>query len=292
MLSIMMKLVIPEDKLQSPYGLSRIYRKYMPDISREIYVMEALPLNPGTLRTAQVDGELVTKYITTRQTRFGEHSLLVEAVTNFIVPWPSISISQAVDDFLYMSIAYSARDNEPKTDAELEYYGRIGTMAFKCTGWSSGSDLVCSTSYLRSITQKLALGSQLTLRHFALPQPNQKSSDITYYARYRGSAYTACLDFCKSSGYHFSYFRNINKYSACAIDIVGSVNFKQVKGTVALKTKVPKYGLVTTAHLTSDGAITGVFKKRFSGDFPISIMISGFYNFFAGECGFGIGLIF
>lgn len=61
------------------------------------------------IRTAQVDGELITKYLTTKQTRFGEHSILIETITNFIPSWPSISISQAIDDFLYTSITYSAQ---------------------------------------------------------------------------------------------------------------------------------------------------------------------------------------
>ncbi|CAG9539381.1 unnamed protein product [Cercopithifilaria johnstoni] len=305
------------DKQQSlHYGLPRISHKYMPNISREVHVMETVPLNPGTLSNfhkdcltciengftgvrftlnkfipsssiklnnkirvgiAQIDSELITKYITTRRTRLGEHSILVEAVTNFIVPWPSISISQALDDFLYMSVACSPQDNIPKADVELEYYGRTGTLAFKYTGWPSYPDTIYSTSYLRSITQKLALGSQLTFRYFALPEPNQKLFDITYYAQYKGSAYTACFDFCKSNGYHFSYFRNIDKYLACAVDIAGS-------------RKIPKYGSVITGHLTSDGAVTCLFKKRFTGDFPISVTLSGSYNFFAGECGFGIGL--
>lgn len=73
-------------------------------------------------------------------------------------------------------------DNGPKADVELEYYGCTGTLAFKYTGWPSHPDIVCSTSYLRSITQKLALGSQLTFRYFVPPEPNQKLSDITYYA--------------------------------------------------------------------------------------------------------------
>lgn len=72
----------------------------------------------------------------------------------------------------------------PKSGLELEYYNRIGTLAFKCTGWPSGSGIICSTSYLRSITRKLALGAELTLRSSALPELNQRLSDITYYARF------------------------------------------------------------------------------------------------------------
>ncbi|VBB26473.1 unnamed protein product [Acanthocheilonema viteae] len=246
--------------------------------------------NKIRIGTAQIDGKLITKHITTRQTRFGEHNILVEAMANFTAPWPSISISQALDDFLYMSVAYSPKDNISKADVELEYYGRTGTLAFKYTGWPTRTNRICSASYLRSITENLALGSQLTFRYFPLPERNQRLSDITYYARYRGSTYTACLDFCKRSGYHLSYYRNINEHLACAVNVISSVNFKKVRGVVAVRREIPKYELVITGHLSNDGAVTGLFQKRFTGNFPISVTISGSYNFFADECGFGIGL--
>ncbi|KAL3994823.1 Eukaryotic porin family protein [Acanthocheilonema viteae] len=313
----MVGLINPNDKQQSlHHGLSRIFQKSMPNVSRKVDVTETLALNPGTLSnfhkdcltcigksfrgvhfalnkfipsttvklnnkirigTAQIDGKLITKHITTRQTRFGEHNILVEAMANFTAPWPSISISQALDDFLYMSVAYSPKDNISKADVELEYYGRTGTLAFKYTGWPTRTNRICSASYLRSITENLALGSQLTFRYFPLPERNQRLSDITYYARYRGSTYTACLDFCKRSGYHLSYYRNINEHLACAVNVISS-------------REIPKYELVITGHLSNDGAVTGLFQKRFTGNFPISVTISGSYNFFADECGFGIGL--
>ncbi|KAM3719087.1 Mitochondrial import receptor [Dirofilaria immitis] len=326
----MVELIIPEDKLKPPpCGLPRMYRKYAPDTSREIYLMEALALNPGTLsnfhedslacignyftgvhlainkfippcglklnnkikiRTAQMNGELIAKYITTGQSRFGEHNILVETKTNFMTPWPSISISQAIDDFWYISMAYSPQGHMPKTEVELEYYGRVGTSAFKYTGWPFLSDADYSISYLRSITRKLALGSQLTLRPFAQSQFDKRLSDITYYARYRGPAYRACFDFCKTRGYHFSYFRNFNKYVAGAINIAGSINCKQLASTVAVKTKVPKYGLIIQGYLANNGTICSILKKQFTRDFPVKVAISGFYNFYAGNYGFGISL--
>uniref|UniRef100_A0A915PPT9 Uncharacterized protein n=1 Tax=Setaria digitata TaxID=48799 RepID=A0A915PPT9_9BILA len=313
-----------------PYELPRLYRTFTPDTWRDTYVLDALTLNPGSLSNfhkdclacigncftgiqfaitklfiassclkfnnkmrmgkGEMDGELVTKYITTRQTRLGEHNILVEAVTNFMAPWPSISIAQTIDDFWYLSLAHSSQENVPKTEVELEHYGRIGTVAFKYTGWPSSKDITCSTSYLRSITRKFALGSQLTFRYSAQPPPNQRFSDITYYARYRGPGYSACLDLCKSSGYHFSFVQNVNKYLAYAVDVLGSANLKQLTSTVAVQTEVPKYGLTIHGHLVSDGTIGGIFKKQFMGDFPLRMTVSGFYNFFAGECGLGIGI--
>lgn len=56
MLSIMTKLINPEDELQLPnLGLPRMHRKYMPDISREINMTEAVTLNPGTLSNFHKD---------------------------------------------------------------------------------------------------------------------------------------------------------------------------------------------------------------------------------------------
>uniref|UniRef100_A0A158Q6T4 Peptidase A1 domain-containing protein n=1 Tax=Elaeophora elaphi TaxID=1147741 RepID=A0A158Q6T4_9BILA len=344
----------PKEKSQLlHFALLQMYRKFMSNLPKEVNEIETMVSNPGTLSnfhkdcltcignsftgiylavnkflpstsvkldntikigTAQIDGELITKHIATRQTRFGECSLLVEATANFTDQWPSISISQTFDDFLYMSIAYSPQGNVSKSDVELEYYGRTETLAFKYSGWPSRPGTIYSTSYLRSITEKLALGSQITFRSSPLPKLKQRFSDVTYYARYRGSAYIACLDFSKNSGYHFSYFQNINKYLSCAVDVVSAVNFKEVKGTVAVKlgfeiwgtvnnkygsfasdiykfqTKVPQYNLVIGGHLASDGAVAGIFKKQFTEYFPISVTISGFYNFFINECGFGIGL--
>ncbi|OZC11173.1 hypothetical protein X798_01588 [Onchocerca flexuosa] len=118
--------------------------------------------------------------MTTRQTRFGKHEMLVEAMTNFKISWPLISISEISEDFWYMSIAYSLQ---------------VAT---------------CSISNLQSITPKLPLGSQLILPSSSMrSQPNQRLSGITYYARYRGPTCKGCLDFCKTNGYHFSYFEGL-----------------------------------------------------------------------------------
>uniref|UniRef100_A0A8R1XN89 Uncharacterized protein n=2 Tax=Onchocerca TaxID=6281 RepID=A0A8R1XN89_ONCVO len=328
----MVESVISENKLKLPScGLPRIYRKYAPDKSRKIHLPESLALNPGTLSnfhkeflacisnqftglhfainkfipstgvklknklrigTTEVNDELITKYMTTRQTRFGKHDMLIEAMTNFKTPWPLISISQIFDDFWYMSIAYSLQEKKLKSDVEVEYYGRIATLALKYTSyWPSSPVATCSISYLRSITQKLALGTQLTLCSSSMrSQPNQQLSDVTYYARYRGPTYIACLDFCKTTGYHFSYFRNINEYLACAINITGSIDdYTQLRSTIGIKTKIPEYGLIVRGNLANDGAICGIVKKQFIKDFPIKIIISGSYNLFAGDYSFGIG---
>lgn len=130
---------------------------------------------------------------------------------------------------------------------------RPKTLAFIYTDWPPRSVAICSISYSRSITRKLMLGSQLILRSsmqscyvvicsFHKKRRKKwmngwigfflfKLTDITYQERQGWLTYTACLDFWKTDKYHFPYFRNINKYLTYAINITGSVDFKQLTST-------------------------------------------------------------
>jgi len=180
--------------------------------------------------------------------------------------------------------------NWQATQITTEYRGSDWTGVF--TGGNidiinESGVMVCQ--YLKNITKKLCMGSELVYQ-YGKTIPGNEMCTYTLAGKYAGDDWQFSGNVTPSAaGLHMCYSQKVNESFSVGVELEGSLRTQECTTTIGYQIDLPTANMTFKGQFDSNWCVGSVLEKRLP-PLPFTLALCGFGNHVKSTYRFGIGL--
>ncbi|KAI8378513.1 eukaryotic porin/Tom40 [Blakeslea trispora] len=141
-------------------------------------------------------------------------------------------------------------------------------------------------SYLQSVTQQLAIGSEIVLQR---PTPDMEETAMSLVGKYTGKDYIATAQFQGAGAIQASYYQRINEKVDFGVELNLMVQGGRREAVATVGGKFDFRQATFRGQIDTTGKVSAVLEEKMAPGF--SFLISGDLDHMKGQSKFGVGIM-